>query len=114
MPSSEITPPMTTSTPATIMPAPNAATEASTIAGDPPDSGGTVSEPSSASKRAATTRPMTAIASSAATREIWLLIPLATPALCCGTAPRTVLVSGATVADRPSPNTITAGSRSVQ
>ena len=47
-------------------------------------------------------RRRTAIASSAATREIWLLTPLATPALCCGTAPSTVFVSGATVADRPS------------
>ncbi len=58
--------------------------------------------------------PTTAIASSVATRAIWLLTPLATPAWCCGTALSTVFVSGATVADSPSPNTITPGRTSVR
>ena len=53
------------------------------------------------------------MASSDATRATWLLMPLATPAFSCGTAPSTVLVSGATVADRPSPETITPGSSCV-
>ena len=42
-----------------------------------------------------------------------MLAPLATPALCCGTALRTVLVSGATVIERPTPNSRIAGSRSL-
>ena len=61
----------------------------------------------------ATTAPTAAIASRPAMREIALLAPLATPALCCGTAPSTVLVSGATVIESPSPKTSTPGSSSL-
>src|SRR5436190_2306090 len=64
-------------------------------------------------KCAETTAPRTAIAISPATRATALLTPDAIPALCSSTAFRTVVVSGATVAERPSPNMTSAGSTSV-
>ena len=131
---SEITPPSIISPPPTPRPTRYACTEAASTGpsrsgrpGTPPDSGRSLTSrtaavsgrpPSSSSSAApnwaATTAPTAAMASSPATREIALLAPLATPALCCGTEPSTVLVSGATVIDSPSPNTSTAGSRSVR
>jgi hypothetical protein len=51
-----------------------------------------------------------ATAASWAVRETALLIPDASPDLCDPAAVRAAVVTGATVAARPSPNTPTAGS----
>src|SRR5438874_1773261 len=64
---------------------------------------------SAAAKRAETSAPTTAIATSPATRATALLTPEAIPAWCCSTDDSTVAVSGATVADRPSANRLTPG-----
>ncbi|NUS44275.1 MAG: hypothetical protein HOQ24_11380, partial [Mycobacteriaceae bacterium] len=47
-------------------------------------------------------------------RATALLTPLATPARRCSTAASTVAVSGATIAESPSPNTRAAGSTSMR
>ena len=60
-------------------------------------------------KLAEITAPRTAIASRPATREMPLLTPEAIPTWRSSTESRTVAVSGATVAERPSPKTISAG-----
>ncbi len=62
---------------------------------------------------AATTAPTAAIATSPATRAIALLTPEAIPALLSSASASTVEVSGATVIDRPSPNTSSPGSTSL-
>ena len=62
---------------------------------------------------AATTAPTAAIATSPATRAIALLTPDAIPALLSSASASTVMVSGATVIDRPRPNTSSPGSTSL-
>ena len=64
-------------------------------------------------KLPAISAPSTAIASKPATRETPLLIPEAIPTWCSGTELRAVAVSGATVAESPSPKTMMPGSTSV-
>src|SRR6185369_293223 len=60
------------------------------------------------------TTPNTAMASNPAVRDTALLIPDATPACSSPTELITVVVSGATVIDIPSPRTTTAGKKLVQ
>ena len=58
--------------------------------------------------------PTAAIVTSADTRAIALLTPEAIPALRSSASASTVAVSGATVIDSPSENSVSAGSRSVR
>ena len=60
------------------------------------------------------TTGIAATASSCPVRATALLTPDATPACSSSTAPSAVAVSGATVSDRPSPNTTIPGNTSVQ
>ena len=61
-----------------------------------------------------TTSGSTAMASRPATRATALLTPLAMPACRSGAAASTVAVNGATVNDRPRPNSDTGGSTSAK
>ena len=69
---------------------------------------------SSPANCAAITAPIAATPSRPAARAIALLIPEAIPACSSSASASTVAVSGATVADRPSENTSSAGSSSVR
>ncbi len=81
----------------------------------------TVAKPSSSSSVATgspganpATTGIAATASSCPVRATALLTPEATPACSSSTAPSAVAVSGATVRERPSPNTTMPGNTSVQ